>query len=89
MSTTGLCWLSYQEQMQLREVLKAGKGKRYSHVLAKRPAGKAFLEYGSNLDVAKFGDQLGEVDNELERMRARIMELELDNEMLRACAMSP
>jgi hypothetical protein len=44
MSTTGLCWLSYQEQMQLREILKAPNSNFHS----------------------------------------RILELELDNEMLRA-----
>lgn len=54
MSETGLCWLSYDEQQQLRKLLK----------------------YAVEHDWLIADD-----DNKL---RARITELELDNEMLRA-----
>ena len=33
MSTTGLCWLSYQEQMQLREILKATNSNFHPRIL--------------------------------------------------------
>ena len=44
--------------------------------LSKRPAGKAFLEYGGDLNVAKLGDTLGEVDNLLQRYREALEEIE-------------
>lgn len=48
-----------------------------------RPAGKAFLEYGGDLDVGKFGDRLCEIDNRIERMRKQIERMRRIIEKLR------